>query len=141
MTTNAIKSQGFKLEIETTVSSPVVWTEVKEVKTFNLQQAEAADIDVTHLQSTAKEYLVGLQDNGTFGGDMNFVIEDPGQVAMRAAMAAQSQENFRATFSDGATAEFSAFVKSMPLSGGVDQAVTGTFSLKVTGVVVLTPAT
>lgn len=140
MATNAIKAQGFKLEIETGASSPIVWTEVKEVKTFNLQQAEAADIDVTHLQSAAKEYLTGLQDNGTFGGDMNFVIEDPGQVAMRAAMAAQSEQSFKATFSDGATATFQGFVKSMPLSGGVDQAVTGTFSIKVTGVVTLTPA-
>lgn len=138
MTTNAIKAQGFKLEVETGASSPIVWTEVKEVKTFNLQQAEAADIDVTHLQSTAKEYLVGLQDNGTFGGDMNFVAADPGQVFLRAAMVSQGLQSFKATFSNSVVATFSAFVKSMPISGGVDQAVTGTFSLKITGAVTIT---
>jgi hypothetical protein len=139
MTTNAIKAQGFKLEVETGASSPIVWTEVKEVKSFNFQPAEAADIDVTHLQSAAKEFLVGLPDNGTFGGDINFVMDDPGQVFLRAAQVSQAAQSFKATFSNGDTATFTAFVKSMPFSGGVDQAVTGTFSLKVTGAVTLTP--
>jgi hypothetical protein len=141
MTTHAIKAQGFKLEIETGASSPIVWTEVKEVKSFNEQQAESADIDVTHLQSAAKEFLTGLPDNGTFTGDINFVIADPGQLAMRAARDSQDIQSFKATFSDDSTAEFSGFVKSMPISGGVDQAVTGSFSIKVSGAVVLTPAT
>ena len=141
MTTNAQKSQGFKLEIETGASSPVVWTVVKEIKTFNFQQAESADIDVTHLQSSSKEFLEGLPDNGTFGGDINFLVEDPGQVACRAARAAQSRQSFRATFSDGATGSFFGYVKSMPFSGGVDQAVSGSISIKIDGEVVLTPAT
>jgi hypothetical protein len=141
MTTHAIKAQGFKLEIETGAFSPPHWLEVKEVKSFNEQQAESADIDVTHLQSTAKEFLTGLPDNGTFTGDINFVIGDPGQIAMRAARESQTVQNFRATFSDTSTAEFSGFVKSMPVSGGVDQAVASSFSIKVTGEVVLTAAT
>jgi hypothetical protein len=73
--------------------------------------------------------------------DCNFLINDPGQIAMRAARASQNVQNFRSTFSDGATAEFSGFVKSMPNSGGVDQAMTGSINIRITGSVVLTPAT
>jgi predicted secreted protein len=136
----AIKGQGFVLAIETGASSPIVWTPVAGIKSFSQQDAEAADIDITDLQSQEKEYLVGLPDSGSYTGDCNFLLEDPGQIAMRAARASQAVQRFKATFSDTSTAEFSGFVKSMPISGGVDQAVTGTFSIKVTGAIVMTPA-
>jgi hypothetical protein len=127
----AIKSQGFKLEIDTGVS-PTVWTEVKEVTSFNVFDGEAADIEVTHLQSTAKEFLVGLADNGNASFELNYVSTDAGQELVRAAVGG-AIKTFRITLSNNEKYTFNGFVKSAPLSGGVDGKVDTSFNIKVSG--------
>lgn len=138
MTTQAIESQGFKFEVQTTDSVPA-WLEVKEMKTFNEQQGESADIDVTHLQSSRKEYLIGVPDDGTLSMDCNFLMNDPGQIEMRAARADRGVRSMRITFSDGSIATFSGFVKSFPMQGGVDAAVTGSVSIRISGEFLIDP--
>lgn len=128
----AIETQGFKLEIGNG-DSPLTFTEVKEVVSFNGFDGQAAEIDVTHLQSTAKEFIMGLQDFGTFSCDVNYLSADPGQVAMRAAKATREIQTFRLTFSDTKTATFNGYVLSAPISGGVDAKVDGSFSIRITG--------
>lgn len=136
---DAIETQGFKLEIGN-ADSPLTFTEVKEIKTFNAFDGEAAEIDVTHLQSAAKEFRMGLQDWGNFNLDLNYLPEDPGQMACRAAKGSRQVQQFKATFSDGSFTTFDAFVKNSPRSGGVDAVVETSFSLRVTGDIVDTPA-
>jgi hypothetical protein len=58
---NAIETQGFQLMIGNG-DSPLTYTEVKEITKFQGFDGQAAEIDTTHLRSTAKEYLMGLQD-------------------------------------------------------------------------------
>ena len=132
---DAIESQGFLMEIGNG-DSPLTYTEVKEVKTFTAFDGAAAEIDITHLQSTAKEFLMGLQDFGGFNGDANYLSADPGQVLVRAAKASRAIQDIQLTFSDLSTANFQAFVLSAPLSGGVDAAVDTSFQLRITGNVV-----
>lgn len=129
---NAIVAQGFKLEIAN-ATSPVTYTEVKEIKSFTGFDGKAAEIDVTSLQSTAKEFVMGLQDFGSLNLDVNHLSSDTGQDALRTAKAAQSKLNFRATFSDTSTVTFSAYVLSNPLKGGVDAALEASFQLRITG--------
>jgi hypothetical protein len=136
----AIESQGFKFEVHTT-DSPGIWLEVKEMKTWNEAQAESADIDITHLRSIRKEYLVGLADDGTLSMDCNFLLKDPGQLEMRSARSDRQERSFRVTYSDGSIATFSGFVKSFPHQGAVDAAVTGSVSIRVTGEFEIAPAT
>lgn len=133
---NAIVTQGFKLEVSTAGISPLVYTEVKEVVSFNGFDGQASEIDTTHLQSTAKEFLMGLQDFGTFGFDVNHLPTDAGQQILRVAKGDLDKRTFKATFSDLSTAVFDAFVLSNPLSGGVDAKVDGSFALRITGNVV-----
>lgn len=135
---DAIESQGFLFEVQTIDTTPE-WLEVKEMKDWNENQAESADIDVTHLQSTRKEYLTGLADDGTFTMACNYLMNDPGQLEMRAARADREARNMRCTFSDGSVATFTGFVKSFPMSGAVDQAVTGNVSIRITGEFVIDP--
>lgn len=131
---DAIETQGFKFEIGE--GSPLVYTEVKEVVSFNGFDGQAAEIDVTHLRSTAKEFIMGLQDFGTFQMDVNYLPTDPGQVDMRAAKNTREVQTFRATFSDNSTAVFQGYVLSAPVSGGVDAKVDSSFSIRITGNVV-----
>ena len=137
---NAIETQGFSLEVSDSGISPLVYTEILEITSFQGFDGQAAEIDVTHLQSAAKEFLMGLQDYGSFSLETSYLPEDAGQVELRAAKADRVKRTFRATFSDGATAVFDAFVLSAPISGGVDAKVDGSFQLRITGGVTFTPA-
>lgn len=132
-TSNAIESQGFKVEVSTAGISPLVYTEVKEISNFSGFDGQAAEIDKTHLQSAAKEFLMGLQDFGNMQLDCNHLPADAGQVILRTAKGDRVKRTFRLTFSDASTAVFDAFVLSNALSGGVDAKVDGSFSLRITG--------
>lgn len=131
----AIETQGFKFEISP-ATSPLVWTEVKEIVSFSGFDGQAAEIDVTHLQSTAKEFLMGLQDFGNFTLEANYLPADAGQDAMRAAKASRDIKTFRCTFSDATTATFSGYVLSASASGGVDSKVDTSFNVRISGDVV-----
>lgn len=129
---DALESQGFKFYIGD-ASSPIDYTKVSEVTNFTGLDGEASEIDVTHLESTAKEYLMGLQDFGNFSLDVNYLPNDAGQIAMRAAKASRAIQNFKAELSDGTVITFQGFVKSNPISGGVDAKLDGSFNIRVSG--------
>lgn len=136
---DAIESQGFYLEIGDG-ESPETMIEVKEITGWNGPDGQASEIDKTHTRSPAKEFGMGLQDNGNFSIDTNFLPKDPGQNLMRTAKATRQLQNFKANYSDGSTEEFQGFVLSATKSGGVDAKVDGSFTIRITGAVTFTPA-
>ncbi len=131
---SAIGTQGFTFGIQRT-ASPGEFTLVGEVTDFSGFDGKAAEIDVTHLQSTAKEFLMGLQDFGNFSIDVNYIAADAGQVLMRAAKTSRAIQTFKITFSDASTATFQGYVLSNPVKGGVDAKVDGSFDVRITGAV------
>jgi hypothetical protein len=52
---------------------------------------------------------------------------------MRAAKASRDVQDFKVIFSDSSYATFQGFVKSAPISGGVDAKVDGSFNIRITG--------
>ncbi len=137
---DAIETQGFKFEIAADGGSPLSYVQVNEVVSFSGYDGQAAQIDVTHLRSDAKEFRMGLQDNGTFTINVNYLPGDTGQKNMRAAKSSREIQNFRATYSDGSKDTFQGYVLSNPKSGGVDAKVDGSFAIKISGDVVFTEA-
>lgn len=129
----AIETQGFTIKIGDTTDSPGQLIEIKEVTSFSGFDGQAAEIDITHLQSSAKEFMMGLQDFGGFNLDVNYLPDDAGQSEARAAKAARTKKQFVLTFSDASTASFSAYVLASPISGGVDAKVDSSFQLRITG--------
>src|SRR3954453_7443165 len=111
---NALETQGFKFEIGNG-NSPLTYTEVKEVVSFNGFDGKASEIDITHLQSTAKEFLMGLRDFANFNLEVNYLSGDTGQDAMRAAQASRDIQDFKITFSDSNNATFQGYVMSNPV--------------------------
>jgi len=94
----------------------------------------AAEIDVTHLRSTAKEYLVGLQDFGNVALTLSLLASDTGQAKLRSLKSAGSTGTFGITLSDGRIAAFKALVKSHTFdSMTADSSVKGSVTLRVTG--------
>ena len=129
---DAMETQGTQFDIGNG-DSPLTYTEIKEVASFTGFDGSAAEIDTTHLQSTAKEFLMGLQDFGSFTMEANQLPADPGQVLLRAAKASRAIQDIKITFSDASTATFQAYVLSASQSGGVDAKVDTSFTLRISG--------
>lgn len=142
-----IDTSGFATAGTTGEATALLFVAGCEAKTFSGFDGQAAEVDVTTLCSTAREYLQGLQDFGAFTFDVNLVPNDPFQIECNEAKAAMEKRAFKLTLppgADGAQFEyvFEAFVRQFSISGGVDQAVSGSVSLRVTGmptIVEITP--
>jgi hypothetical protein len=131
-----IDSRAFSAYTSGGTATPVTWTQVTDIKTYNFADGERSEIDTTNLSSTSKEFLLGLQDNGTFEVTLNVYHADPGQAACRAAKGSATASPFKVTLPNSEVATFSALVKSMPESGGVDAVFEGSMSIRVTGDIV-----
>lgn len=132
MTTAAFNSQGSVIAREGT--TPGTYVSIAEIRSFSGPGGTAAIIDATTLGSTGKEKVMGLQDEGTLGLELNFSPGDSGQQALLADRAAQVKRNFRITFSDvnNTTCTFAAFVTGFTVAGGVDALTTATVTLEIT---------
>lgn len=120
-------------------ATPVTYTQIKEIKDFKPSGSSASEIDVTDLSSSAKEFLTGLRDNGSFSMTVNAVPTDPGQIACKAKFDASTVGSFKLTTPDAKTYTFSAMVKGFPVvpDGSVDSVLVGSIELRVTGAVVV----
>lgn len=117
-------------------ATPLTWVKIKNLITFSGFDGQAGELDVTDMDSTAKEFLLGLQDFGTFSFDVNKDFSDAGQVALDAAKQASSVKTFKLTLPNSRTATFNAYPKNSPLSGGVDAVLKSSgIQLRITGAV------
>jgi hypothetical protein len=139
MTSTAISAQGTTLEMNTGTTLAPVLTPIKNMTSFSGFSGAASDIDVTDLDSTAKEYRAGLQDWDSVSLDLNINMAEPSHVALLAAKKAGTVKEFTATLSDGTTIKFTGYVKDFPIANKVDAVVTGTVDIKVTGDITVTP--
>jgi hypothetical protein len=134
MASTAINSQGAIVEINTGTEQSPTWTNIANISSFSGLDGEGADIDVTNLQSVAKEFRVGLKDFGGFSMEIHADYSDAGQQALRSAGVDVKQ--FQVTLSNSTTLSFDAVVKNADsINVGIDAVVTGTVSLKITGAV------
>jgi hypothetical protein len=114
-------------------ATPVAWTQIKNIKTFSGMDGSATDIDTTNLQSTAKEFLQGLQDEGAFAMELDLDTADAGQIALLAARTAGTAKSIKLTLPNAATATFTGYVKKASASGGVDAPLKRSVDIKITG--------
>ena len=133
---------SFSIELDTTggtsfagtvTATPVTFTKIGNVATFKGFDGKVNKLDTTTLDSTAKEWIPGLQDNGAFTFDVMVDRTDVGQLALRAALSSRLIKPFKLTLPNGKTATWNAFVESFPEDGGVDKVLTASVSLIITG--------
>lgn len=139
MSSNAIQSQGTVVRYSAT-GSPPSWTVVPEVRTIGGPDGSANLIDVTDLSSTGKEYLIGLKDEGQIQLGIFYIPTNAVHGALRDAFTNRTLLQFQIQYADTGTSidEFSAYVQSFAKAQGVDEAVTATVTLKVTGSIIPT---
>jgi hypothetical protein len=132
MTSVAISAQGSKLEIGAAGADPI-FTQIKGFKSYTGFDGSASEIDTTDLNSTAKEFLLGLQDNGNFNFELHINHADPGQLALTAARKTGALTPFKLTLPDGSIATWKGLVKSVPLQGAVDGIQSGSVTTRISG--------
>lgn len=134
----AILSQGTVVTIDDVGGSSA--TTINGVKSISgIGSGEAPDIDVTTLDSTAREVRAGLQDFGSMTMEFVWNLDDAGQAEMLAKMDAQTPAKLIITLPSSNPSVTlnvwtgTVYIKKMEAALGVDGVVNGTATIRVTG--------
>lgn len=131
-----IKTQGTVITIENNLAA--AQTIGGHTTISDLESGEASEIDVTNLASTAKEFELGLVDNGSFTLECITDLADVGQAAAEEARTSGESREMVITLVSGDIATFEALVKAAPKSGGVDDVWRTTYSIRINGAIAWT---
>lgn len=107
-------------------------------RTYAINQNPATSIDTTTLCDEEKTSLVGFRDPGTLTFDFFIDPTDPDYLALQEAYNDGEERMFEIIYRNGAVRTLPVIVQSINETGGVDQAVAGAATLKITGQPVLT---
>lgn len=134
----ALKSQTSTVHIsnedaDSTAYGSATFDKIGEVTNIGAPSGEAADIDTTHLESAAKEYLVGLPDEGNIEIAMNAIEGDDGHDEMITAKDAQNRRWLKIVWSSGSIWYIKALVKKYTWSAGVDAKIDAAGSFRTSG--------
>ena len=134
MSDQALVSQGMTIGIGDG-ASPEVYTTINEINTISGPGGSASEIDVTDLNSTAKEFRLGLSDSGTITLALNYIPANVQHALLRSRWVDGVITNFRITFTDSPNTlwTFAAFVQELSVENGVDAVTTGSVTLRVSG--------
>jgi hypothetical protein len=105
---------------------------------YAINQNPATTIDTTTLCDSEKTFLVGFQDPGTLTFDFYLNPTDPDYLALNDAYKDGQERMFEVIYRNGAVRTLPVIVQSINETGGVDQAVHGAATLKITGEAILT---
>ena len=125
-------------DIATFDGSPAVDMAVLDCigREVSVQGGAAAEIDTTTICSTAKEFRLGLQDNGTMSVNGHWVQGHPAHEVIKAAAADKLSRGIQVVFSDGSEFRCLAFVQQRSWSAAVDGVVTASYTFRLTGATV-----
>lgn len=136
----AIETQGVNIFFSTSsANSTSTAVRIEEVVSFNGPTGAANQIDVSHLQSTAREFIMGLMDEGEISFSCNFT-NGANQVKLRSQRAKRELSNIALGFTDPSSLLIAAkcYVTGFAISGGVDDKVGLDVTVKLTGPVTYT---
>lgn len=134
-----VKTQGTRLAVSkmTTLDpadSKLDWADLSvTIKQPQFQGGQSDEIEVTTLASEAKEFTVGLADNGTFSMSGNWKADDEAQMVLRAARDDGNPRAFKAEFVDGSKSSFLGLVTQFTWDAAPNGTVNGTFNVRITG--------
>ena len=136
-----LKSQTSTFEVLDPVASPDTYVVVGGVRAISdLRSGAAAEIDMSDLSSVAKEFVLGLADNGSMNLEMLYDPADPGQLILETLRETSDVNNYRVTIPnplagspDRTSFSFNGFVVTFPFSIAVDAGITGTVGVRLTG--------
>ena len=133
----AVEAQNTMLYWSTDTSVSTASQEVGDVISFSGPSGSAGVIDITNLQSTAKEKLLGLRDEGQLSMELICDPADAGQVALRVDRATRTKRGCALKLSDTAVTfiGFKGYCSGYSVSGAVDDKVSLAVTIEITGAV------
>ena len=141
----AIKFQEMTFEIS---ADGVTYTSIGCVTNYSLDGAGRTEIDVTCNDSTSKEYMFGLRDFGSLSLDINYDPDGAGLAIAEASYASDDNYHFRLVYANqitpttgsGTIKDFEGAVMNISDSGAIDDKISGTIEVKVSGDITKTSA-
>lgn len=134
MATTFIESQGVQLAVGDG-SSPENYTLIPQITTMSGPGGSASVIDVTTLDSTAREKAMGLPDEGQLSFEMVYNPNNTVQDGLRVKRAARTLHNFELTLTDSPATVFlfSAYVLEFTQGYAVDEVAMVSVTLEISG--------
>ena len=142
-----IESQGSTFYWSTNAASTDCSTAaggiVGQVVSYNGPTGSAAKIDVTHLASTAKEFIMGIRDEGELSFDAVYDPADVGQVVLFNDRASRTKRNWLITLQDASSNRIKGqgYCTGFAITGSVDDAMRATYTIAITGAVYISTGT
>ncbi len=133
VTLAGVDATGFTAYTSGGTATPVQWTKVSNVRSYNGFDGAASEIERTNFDSTAKEFILGLFDPSQFTIEVDQDNSDAGQIALMTAQVTGLLKNFKLLLPNGNSATFTAYVKKFNSQGAVDQAVRRSADLRISG--------
>lgn len=133
-----INTVGLTITAGTATGTAATYTNVGGVSGISdFESGETPEIDVSDFDSTFKEYIAGLADNGAFTMAVNFAKSQAGQTIVQARRDDGVVSSMKVVLPAGSTptASFTGFVKKFSKNMAVGAAQTGQISIRVTGAV------
>ena len=130
---SAIESQGIVLSYS--IGSPTEFAPIGNVTGFTGPGGAAAVIDISNLDSTAKEKLMGLPDEGQLTLDINYDPDNASHIALRGARRARTRCEFSIALTDATptTLSFFGYVLGFSLTASVDAALKASMTIEIDG--------
>lgn len=116
------------------------YTELAEVYSITPPEASTDQVRVTHFKSPggSHEYIPGLTDNGTATCEMNYVPGSASDLLIETLRSSRAVVGARITYPNATTVTFDCSVSSYSKGIPVDDRLTASVGLQVTGEVVVT---
>jgi hypothetical protein len=134
MTTNVGIGLGTEFWLD---SASDVLTQLSEVLSVTPPNPQVADVEATHMASTAREFIAGLIDYGEGSFEFNYIPGNATDVLIRAAIDDGVARDFKIVLpvADGSTWEITGdcIVKGWERNIPIDDRMTATLSVRFTG--------
>lgn len=151
----ALKTQGTEIYILDDTDSGNEVRKIGQITGFSGVGGQAGEIDVTDMDSTAREFLAGLKDNGTVSINVNWDPQDASHTTLDALVGGASKRIFIAcsesatqpTYSAGytlptdrTTLDFTGSILSFSKDAETDNVWRGSLQIRVSGAITTTAA-
>ena len=131
-----LKSQQSEIRIGDT-ASPIAYTKISQTVSITGPDGSAAEVDTTALDSLAKNYFMGLPDEGSVQFECIHDPSDTQHELLRSVRAAQTETGFQIALTDSpqTTYTFMGYVTGFSLSLGIDDATKASYTVRINGAV------
>jgi len=135
-----VKVQTTKFQVSDG-GSPETFNDVPQIKSISgLGSGQSQEIDVTDFDSTGKEFVQGLKDEGSVSIDMVYDPNDTQQTRLETIRSNQETTNFKIVLSDtnNTNFEFAGFITSFEKTLEEDDVMRASVSIRITGAITIT---